>query len=156
MIAIPAEVQARFWAKVNKTEGCWLWTGSRNAKGYGQFNWRKLGRPHLAHRFLLLMQGIPVPAGMMVLHECDNPACVNPAHLRLGTAAENSQDMVQKNRSSRGERHCHAKLTLADVLLIRQLHTTYQHTQQELAALFGVARTTISSIVTGRNWKTWE
>lgn len=149
----PQPVRDRFWSKVNKTSRCWLWTGYRNSKGYGQFTWRTMGRQHLAHRFVLMMDGIAIPDGMLVLHKCDNPGCVNPDHLFVGTAADNSSDMVFKLRSSRGEVHCHAKLRAEQVIDIRRTYEGGGHSQQSLADIYGVKRTTIQSIVNGRTWK---
>jgi len=149
---MPDNVRQRFWSKVDKSGGCWNWIASRNRKGYGQFDWRKLGRPYLAHRVSWIMHNGGDLGGLCVLHRCDNPACVNPSHLWVGTPAENSTDMVKKGRSSKGENHCHAKLTPSDIVKIRDLFSQGALTQAQIGERFGVARTTISSIVTRRNW----
>ncbi len=101
----------RFWSKVNKTGPlwnnipCWLWTVARTSTGYGHFNLD--GRSVKAHRAAWEITHGPIPDKLLVLHRCDRPLCCNPAHLFLGTPADNSRDMVQKNRhgSQRGNRH---------------------------------------------------
>ena len=80
-----------------ETTACWEWTGARNRGGYG------IKGRRLAHRLAWSeANGRPVPDGMLVLHSCDNPPCVNPAHLRIGTVADNAADRVARNRSWRG------------------------------------------------------
>lgn len=87
----------RFWSKVNKTESCWLWTGTRNSKGYGRF--RDNDRMIVAHRIAWDLAGRgPIPAGMQLCHVCDVRACVNPEHLFLGTQSDNMRDCVKKGR----------------------------------------------------------
>lgn len=87
-----APIADRFWAKVEKTEGCWEWTGSKSRKGYGQFN---EGR---AHRVSWEMHNGPIPEGMFVCHHCDNPPCVRPDHLFIGDNAANMRDAFAKGR----------------------------------------------------------
>lgn len=89
----------RFWAKVDKSNGCWLWRAARNRGGYGIF---ENGRRTLyAHRYALELNGTPVPDGLFALHRCDNPPCVRPDHLFVGSLADNVADMVQKGRQAR-------------------------------------------------------
>jgi hypothetical protein len=104
----------------------------------------------LAHRvsFLLLRPDEVVADGMCVCHSCDNRACVNPHHLFLGTQADNLRDMREKGRQSRGEAHGHAKLTAADVHLIR----CDTRTQRAIAADYGVSVATVNHARTGKNW----
>lgn len=123
----------RFWSHVEKTETCWLWTGSKRNKGYGAFVWADVegkvvqGR---AHRFVYELLVSPIPAGLFVLHHCDNPACVNPDHLFVGTNQDNVSDMMQKGRHvaggtytegkyERGVKHHNARLTEYDIKAIR-------------------------------------
>jgi hypothetical protein len=91
----------RFWAYVQKTASCWVWTGTQSDNGYGRI-WGK-GRHIKAHRFSWELHNGPIPEGMHVCHKCDTPACVNPEHLFLGTASDNMRDMVAKGRHSWGE-----------------------------------------------------
>ncbi len=99
--------EQRFWAKVRKTPTCWLWTASRRNKGYGAFAYTKDGVliQDRAHRYSWTIHRGPIPEGLFVLHNCpggDNPACVNPAHLFLGTNRINVEDMVRKGRHVAG------------------------------------------------------
>lgn len=100
-----APFEVRFWAKVRRTEGCWLWTASLDGKGYGQFHDESTGKVRnlRAHRVAYELVFGPIPKGMCILHICDCPQCVNPDHLRLGSMSDNTQDMLQKNRDGHGE-----------------------------------------------------
>lgn len=92
--------RVRFWRKVKKgtPDECWLWTGGRSGKGYGQF-YLSHGQPVGAHRFSWSIHNAqPVPTGMQVMHSCDNPSCVNPEHLSVGTCADNLRDCAAKGR----------------------------------------------------------
>jgi len=90
-------MEERFWAKVDRTDDCWLWTACRTTHGYGQFRPER-SRGAQAHRVAWELTNGPIPAGMLVLHRCDNPPCVNPAHLFLGTQSDNMRDMYAKGR----------------------------------------------------------
>lgn len=146
-------VEQRFWEKVSKTDGCWEWTGSLNNQGYGQI--RIDGKSLLAHRVSWGMAFGPIPDGLLVLHRCDNPPCIRPDHLFLGTFADNSHDMIQKGRQviRVGEDCVSASLTYRDVATIRELASTGL-SSRKLAKQFGVSHTTILDIVRGNRYKT--
>lgn len=92
----------RFWARVQKGDGCWEWQGTRIAHGYGRL---RVGSERvLAHRYSWRITNGPIPAGMSVLHRCDNPPCVRPDHLFLGTQLDNNRDRSAKGRSYRGRK----------------------------------------------------
>lgn len=144
-----------FWARAEPdlNTGCWLWTGAATKDdGYGQF-----GKPVvLAHRYAWVLAYGPIPEGdghhgTCVLHRCDTPRCINPAHLFLGTQGENVEDMVSKGRCRRapGEANRHAVLTREDVLAIRASGLP----QAELAAIYGVQPPAISRILSRQRWK---
>ena len=92
----------RFWAKVQKSDGCWLWTAYRNEKGYGRFDDGTI--THQAHRLAWALTNGPVADGLLVCHKCDNPPCCNPDHLFVGTQKDNMQDAKQKGRRADGDR----------------------------------------------------
>lgn len=145
----------RFWRFVNKTETCWLWTGAHS--NYGLLNERGRTKTLIASRVSWEIHNGPIPDGLYVLHDCpggDNPLCVNPAHLWLGTAADNSHDMMAKGRNAdrSGEHNGQAKLTWEKVNLIRAKFDNDGVSVKELASEFQVHQQTISDVVRRRNW----
>lgn len=96
-----ASLSERFWAHVRKGESCWEWMGYRDPKGYGRFKPSKASSESLAHRFAWTQENGAIPEGLFVLHRCDNPACVKPDHLFLGTRGDNNNDMARKGRHGR-------------------------------------------------------
>jgi len=150
-------IPERFWEKVQKTENCWLWTAFRNRNGYGVFGLehRKHGdraKLILAPRMSWTLTNGPIPDGQYVLHNCDNPACVRPDHLRLGSLSENSQDMWDKgragDRTSYGEDNGNSRLTDEQVKMIRASYPVLPISR--LAVLCGVSESQIRNIVKGR------
>lgn len=165
---VPAVVGARFWAKVRITPGCWLWLASKRHKGYGAFCFTRAGKVinGRAHRISYEIHTGEVPQGLMVLHRCDNPACLNPAHLFLGTGQENVDDMMQKGRHvsgsthipanlceyKRGNAHHAARLTPE---IVRAIRRDWQdgYSVSELNARYGTTGTHAWKIATGKLWR---
>ena len=146
-----ASVRARFSARVGgmTPSGCLPWTGSAHPTGYGFL--RINGRRVRAHRASWLLARGEIPPGAFVCHHCDNPQCVNVAHLYIGSPASNSADMVARNRSGKGSRHSGAKLTGAEVVAIRE-QWRGGATQYALAKKYGVTRSMVWRIVRRRAW----
>lgn len=143
------KVYRRFVSKVllGNDRGCWIWAGARNQCGYGSFG--ENGRTYLAHRwFWQHFNGDP--GAQRVLHTCDTPACVNLAHLYLGSQKDNAGDRERKGRGNhpKGELHGRATLTVRQVLAIRQ--STASHTLE--AQVHGVSRTLVRKIREGELW----
>ncbi len=144
-----------FWSKVNKTNSCWLWTKGKTKAGYGTLGFR--GRDTYAHRLSWILFNGEIPNGLHVLHNCpsgDNPACVNPSHLFLGTQGDNVRDAARKGRfgDRKGENSPRAVLKSEYVPAIRCMHSE-GWTQKSIANQFGVSRGAIQQIVNGNNWK---
>lgn len=148
----------RFWSKVNQGGECWEWTAARDALGYGFFRMEPARPMWRAHRAAWELTNGAIPDGMIVCHRCDNPPCVRPDHLFLGSEQDNVDDRVAKDRSSRqishfGETSPLAKLSAEQVDAIRYRYTAGGILQRELAEEYGVTQTTISKIVRGVRWK---
>lgn len=143
----------RFWAKVERRgpEDCWPWQAFRNPLGYGMVRFD--GRSMLAHRVSwMLTHGDP--GALCVLHRCDNPPCVNPEHLWLGTRADNTADMCakQRDRHPAGEAHGRAQLTRATVDQIRAAFRSGKR-QVDIATELGIPKGRVYQIVRGRQWR---
>lgn len=158
----PRRLSASLWDrfhtkfKVDPESGCWLWSATIVAGGYGHIS---LGRKHKsskAHRVAWELYRGEIPTGLCVLHRCDVPACVNPDHLYLGTLKDNSRDMVQRGRNcawreppdNRGERSPNAKLTDEAARHIARREMS----RREYARLYGISMGTVGHIWGGRTW----
>lgn len=146
----------RFWSKVERgaEDKCWRWIGATEGTGYGYLGGTRRQRSIKAHRYSYEHHFGAIPKGLCVCHTCDNPPCVNPAHLFLGTHAENNADRESKGRGSdkRGELNPNAKLSYTDAIEIRELRS-HGLTQQSIADRFQVSQNAISQIVRGIRWK---
>lgn len=155
------------WSKVARKgpDDCWLWTGAILRKGYGGLSYRN--KKYRVHRASWEVHHGPILGDLMVLHSCDTPACVNPAHLFLGTHQDNMDDMVAKERSPRGLRHGaythperlprgeankNSKWTANQILEMRRLHAAGM-SQREIARKFGSGRNWVRQIVNGKAWR---
>lgn len=148
--------KARFENKILKlTDGCWIWNAGTDKNGYGKFTYRDNGKKITvrANRYsFMLRYGFMPNSQSLVCHTCDNPRCVNPDHLFLGSSKENSEDMVIKGRSCKGEKHYAAKLQPKDILLIRELYNN-GITVKELLLKFNIkSSSTIYGIINNQTW----
>lgn len=172
--------EVMFWAKVDRSGECWVWLGARDARGYGRL--RRRGRYVKAHRYVWTITNGEIPEGLFACHHCDNPPCVRPDHLFLGTQSDNARDMVAKGRSAsgalsgsytrpdrrpRGERHGthtrpdriargerlpHTILSAEDIPVIRARLAAGERTGS-IGHDYGVTGAAIRDIRRGRNWK---
>jgi len=139
--------EERFWSKVNKiANGCWEWTASKNKWGYGKF-WLNC-KSTRAHRFSYELYNGPISNDLHVCHTCDNPACVRPDHLFLGTDKDNMEDKVKKGRQTKGSTNGQAKLSEADILDIRSKQLSYK----EYMKKYNISRSHIYDIWNCKRW----
>ncbi len=148
-----ARAVKRFWVRVDKTPGCWIWISAKDGDGYAHF---MLNSTRIkAHRFSYELAYGPIPAGLLVCHHCDNPLCVRPDHLFVGTHSDNHRDMHAKGRGHdhRGEKCPTAKLTDAKVLEMRRLHRDEGIGYRRLARRFHVGLSTARAVLRGMSWR---
>lgn len=150
-----------FWSRVERGDGCWRWTAFRDSKGYGRMmlpDSRGAGRvSEGAYRIAWALENGPIPGGMHVLHKCNNPGCVRPDHLRIGTHAENMQDRagLPVRWTTYGADCAAAKLSAEDVSAIRALRQSEPRlSQRAIAARFGISQQNVSQILRGATWRT--
>lgn len=133
------------------SDACWHWNGYVNPSGYGKITYK--GRTYRAHRLAWqFYHGRAIPDGMIVCHKCDNPACVNPRHLFLGTQGDNMQDKVQKGRQHRGETHPRTTLTAQKVRRIRALRRQGM-TYRRIGELVGASASNVEHVIRGDSWR---
>lgn len=148
------EVVSRFWGKVYKTKDCWLWQGYCSKLGYGYFSIKQ--SVFLAHRIAWEIASGNAPGNLCVCHHCDNPQCVRPDHLFLGTRSDNTQDGMSKNRIKpaknlthfHGELHHNAKIKEADAIAIKESLLPYN----ELSKIYSLSVSHIRKIKNGQKW----
>lgn len=144
----------RFWFKVNRKndDDCWEWKAA-TIKGYGQIKIKTKNR--LAHRIAWELTNGIIPEGLCVCHHCDNPACVNPKHLFLGTIDDNNKDKMIKGRATglKAEKSPNAKLSWNKVREIRNKFLLGSFTMRELSREYGIAFTTLRDVLNNKTWK---
>jgi hypothetical protein len=155
--------EQRFWALVTKSDGCWSWLGAVDKDGYGVFGLSTHVKSVRAPRHSYELCVSEIPRGLLVLHTCDNPSCVRPDHLFLGTSLDNMQDKVRKGRhvsglsihpecAAKGEQHGMAKLTQEAVLDIRENYVPRKTPLKVFAKKYGVSCSNVHMVVMGQTW----
>lgn len=149
---LPERHQRLFWEKVDKSCECWNWIGGKFSNGYGMVRYNR--KNFSAHRLSYAMAYGEVPSGKIVCHKCDNPSCVNPSHLFVGTYRDNIQDMIRKGRkaNSSGEANGQAKLTEGQVKEIKIRYAEGNVSHNELAKEYNVSSALIGLITQGKVW----
>lgn len=147
----------RLWHKIKKVGDCWEWQGARTEKGYGRLSINN--RDKRAHRVAWELTYGPIPQGLLVCHHCDNPSCINPNHLFIGTHQDNINDAIKKgfpngwsSGGQSGEKHPQAKLNIITVKKMRELHKKGM-TERKLAKMFHIGRTQAHRVVARIHWK---
>lgn len=159
-ISKPSKLPPTFWARVDKSDSCWTWTGNKTRNGYGVFDWPakpldQFGTSRLAHRMSLEDVQGKIPKGLLGLHRCDNRICVNPEHLFMGTSSENLLDASSKKRLPLQNNPLLSPsivLTQEIVDALRKDYSTGLYNQAQLAKKHGVNRCTAACVVNGKTW----
>jgi len=145
----------RFWTKIQRTDSCWEWTGATDRNGYGVISVPTQNKRYQVfrktHRVAWELAYGAVTGELCVLHHCDNPKCVRPTHLFLGTHSDNAHDKYAKGRQAKGMQR--SSLTDVDVCTIRAKYATGGISQQALAVQYNIGREAIGKIVRRDNWK---
>jgi hypothetical protein len=162
--------QIRFWSKANLTanpERCWEWNAAKSKEGYGRFS-LNYKEKYMAHRLAFVLHHKKPINKLLVCHTCDNPSCINPSHLFLGTHLDNFKDMKEKGRSCKGNRSRNylypekrqkgesngsSKLKEHQIIEIRNKYDNENMSSKEIANQYGVHETTINNIVKRKKWK---
>ena len=140
-------IEDAFWERVVKGPGCWDWSGLFGADGYPLLSWN--AKNWRANRLSIQFSGRQLKDGELACHTCDNPRCVNPDHLFVGTPMDNMTDARRKGRMPVGEKTGAAKLRDADALAIK----TSRENKDILAARYGITRASVQNIISGRTWR---
>lgn len=146
----------RFWEKVNvvgkKEDACWEWLASKNKKGYGLFRYQN--KNVSTHRYSWILHYGEIPDELFVLHKCDNPSCVNPKHLFLGTNEDNMKDMSRKGRSGAMSGNLHPNSKLSEDIVVEIFNLKKNGLLgKEIADIYNVTPQLISGILNGKGWK---
>jgi len=151
VLKTPRDEPLRFIHEIKATDECIIWPYKHLSNGYGQL--RINGRVVSAHRYSLEHHSKESCEGWFVLHSCDDPRCVNPAHLRLGTALDNANDAVSRGRNSRGEAHGNSRLTDEIVREIIRIRSEVGATHREIAETLNVSVSRVSYVLNGNGWR---
>jgi hypothetical protein len=140
-----------FESKIQITPGCWYWLGARHPRGYGRFR-GPCG--DTAHRYSYYSYVGAIPEGAQICHRCDNPSCVNPDHLFVGSNQDNVDDKVAKGRHPKGQKSATSKLSEVEVIEVRRLYVkgSTDYGTRALARKFGISHRQIWGIVTHKGW----
>ena len=152
-------IEDRFWSKVDKgsADGCWEWTGNKHKFGYGTISID--GRPRATHRVSWEIHNGNIPEGTgyhgtCICHKCDNPSCVRPEHLFLGSVQENNNDMVKKGRrsSQKGANNPRSKINSTQARVIRRHANRNLMTHKEIGSIFSISSSSVAGIKSLRRW----
>lgn len=147
-------LRRRFWAKVKKGPGCWVWTGGCDQDGYGLVQASRPSTATLrAHRIAWQLHYGEHPRDRLICHSCDNPGCVRPDHLFVGSPAENTRDAASKGRMARGERNAAARLGPEQVKALRKEYRAGGVSQVSLGRKYGISQSQVSVIVRCESWR---